>query len=67
MTDRERKQAAADALRNAARTTDLPAALRPYPANTGTLTGLSSGSTVVDHRTPQQRAVHALRLNKGRI
>jgi hypothetical protein len=64
MTSREQKQAAVDALRNAPRSTDLPAALRPYPANAGALTGLSSGSTAADHRTPRQRAVDAIRLSE---
>jgi hypothetical protein len=67
MTDRERKQAVVDALRAVTLSTDLPAALRPYPANTGTLTSLRSGSTAADHRTPRQRAVDALRVSEERI
>lgn len=57
----QQKQAAAEALRNMGRTTDLPAALCPYPANTGALTGLRSGAGAVDSRTPKQRAAALLR------
>jgi hypothetical protein len=58
---REQKQAAVDALRNSARTTDLPAELRPYPANGGALSGLRSGAGQPDPRTPKQRAAELLR------
>jgi hypothetical protein len=57
----EQKQAAVDALHNVILSTDLPPALRPYPANTGALTGLRSGAGAADHRTPKQRAAEALR------
>jgi hypothetical protein len=61
MSTPEQKQAAVDALHNVTLTTDLPAALRPYPANTGVFTGLHSGASIADLRTPQQRAVDQLR------
>jgi hypothetical protein len=65
MNDRERKQAAVEALRAVHLTTDLPAAIRPYQANRGsTYTGLRSGAAAADHRTPRQRAVTALRAGQ---
>jgi hypothetical protein len=61
MSTREQKQAAVDALHNVTLTTDLPAALRPYPANCGALSGLRSGAGAADNRTPKQRAAELLR------
>jgi hypothetical protein len=57
----EQKQAAVDALRRVTLSTDLPPALRPYPANRGVLAGLHSGAGMPDNRTPQQRAADTIR------
>jgi hypothetical protein len=61
MGTREQKLAVVAALRATSRSTDLPAALRPYPADSGAFTGLRSGASVVDGRTPKQRAAEQLR------
>jgi hypothetical protein len=58
MGTREQKLAVVDALRANCRSTDLPAALRPYPADSGAGMGLRSGASVVDGRTPKQARSH---------